>query len=296
MSAARGSTDTKVIRSAAVYTHKRPEVTSEVLGRLIEAAEQAGVELRFDREETAKHGLERSEATSLRPNAEGDEPADLSIVLGGDGTTLRFLRGVAGTDVPVFSINCGRVGFLATVDRDELEEGVERALSGRFEVMKLPALVLGPGSDQDFALNEVSFQRGSHMNTAHLSYALGGEEVIRAPCDGLIAATPAGSTAYNLSAGGPILAWDLKGFVVSMVAPHALSARAVVAAPDDVLRVVNEGREPVEVVIDGMRTGEIDPGGAREVSFRADAVGLAQLPGSTFYARFREKLRLLTTG
>ena len=74
---------------------------------------------------------------------------------------------------------------------------------------------------------------------------------MRAPCDGLIAATPVGSTAYNLSAGGPILAWDLKGFVVSMVAPHALSARAVVAAPEDVLRVANEGGEPVEVVIDG---------------------------------------------
>jgi NAD+ kinase len=296
MSAGRAATDKKVVRSAAVFTHKRPEVTSEVLARLIEAAARAGVELRFNRQETAKHGLQERDAPGLRPNAEDDEPADLSIVLGGDGTTLRFLRGVAGTDVPVFSINCGRVGFLATVDRDELDEGLERALSGRFEVMNLPALVLGPGEDEEFALNEVSFQRGSHMNTAHLSYSLGGEEVIRAPCDGLIAATPAGSTAYNLSAGGPLLAWDLKGFVVSMVAPHALSARAVVAAPDDVLRVVNQGREPVEVVIDGMRTGEIGPGGAREVSFRTDAVGLAQLPGSTFYTRFREKLRLLTTG
>jgi NAD+ kinase len=296
MSTARDSTETKLIKSAAVHTHRHPEVTSEVVGKLIEAAERAGVELRFDREETAKHGLEERNSEGVRPNSEGDEPADLSIVLGGDGTTLRFLRDVAGTDVPVFSINCGRVGFLATVDRDELDEGLERALSGRFEVMRLPALMLRTGEDQEFALNEVSFQRGSHMNTAHLSYSLGGEEVIRAPCDGLIAATPAGSTAYNLSAGGPILAWDLKGFVVSMVAPHALSARAVVAAPDDVLRVVNEGKEPIEVVIDGTPTGEIDPGRAREVSFRTDAVGLAQLPGSTFYARFREKLRLLTTG
>lgn len=284
----------RAIRSAAVYTHRRPEVTSEVVRILVQSAERAGVELRFDRDETTKHQLDGLASSSLRANADSTPSADLCIVLGGDGTTLRLLRAFAGTDVPVFSVNCGRTGFLATVDRDEAEEGLERALTGRFEVMKLPALVLGSRPDHEFALNEVSFQRGSHMNVAHLSYSLGGEEVIRAPCDGLIAATPTGSTAYNLSAGGPILAWDLKGFVISMVAPHALSARALVAAPDDVLRVANEGGEPVEVVIDGMRTGDIGPGEQCTVSFEPAAVGLAQLPGSTFYGRFREKLRLLT--
>jgi NAD+ kinase len=293
MSAA-GSTETRAVRSAAVYTHRLAEVTGDVVRLLTETAERAGVELRFDPEETAKHGLEGSRHDTLRPNADDGKSADLCIVLGGDGTTLRSLRAYAGTGIPVFSINFGRVGFLATVDRSDSAEGLERALSGNFEVMKLPALLLGDGSDRQFALNEVSFQRGSHMNVANISYSLAGEEVVRAPCDGLIAATPVGSTAYNLSAGGPILAWDLKGFVVCMVAPHALSARAVVAAPDDVLRVVNEGGEPVDVVIDGIRTDDIGPGEQREVTFRAEAVGLAQLPGSTFYGRFREKLRLLT--
>jgi NAD+ kinase len=160
--------------------------------------------------------------------------------------------------------------------------------------VKLPALALARGADREFALNEVSFQRGAHMNVAHLSYSLADEQVAGTPCDGLIAATPAGSTAYNLSAGGPILAWGVRGFVVSMVAPHALSARALVAASDDVLCVTNDGDEPVDVVIDGMRTGELSPGEQSEVSFRADAVGLAQFPGTSFYSRFREKLRLLT--
>jgi NAD+ kinase len=279
---------TQAIRSAVVYTHRRPEVTREVVKSLIEAAERMGVELRFDQDEATKHGLD---GTADRLN-----DADLCIVLGGDGTTLRFLRQFAGTEVPVFSVNCGTVGFLATVDREQAREGVERALSGAFEVMKLPALLLGSGPEPQFAVNDVSFQRGAHLNIAHLSYSLAGEEVVRAPCDGLIAATPVGSTAYNLSAGGPILAWDLRGFVVSMVAPHALSARAVVAAPEDVLRVTNQGHEPVEVVIDGMKAGTLGPSESNDVSFRADAVGLAQLPGSTFYSRFREKLRLLTGG
>jgi NAD+ kinase len=290
------STATQAIRSALVYTHRRAEVTRDVVKTLIDAAERMGVELRFDADEVAKHGLDTASARNLQTNADKEQGADLCIVLGGDGTTHRFLRQFAGTEVPVFSVNCGRVGFLASVDREQAADGLERALTGRFEVMRLPALLLGSEPDRDFAVNDVSFQRGAHLNVAHLSYSLAGEEVVRAPCDGLIAATPVGSTAYSLSAGGPILAWDLKGFVVSMVAPHALSARAVVAAPEDVLRVTNQGRDQVDVVIDGMKAGTLDPDESRDVSFRADAVGLAQLPGSTFYSRFREKLRLLTGG
>jgi NAD+ kinase len=289
-----GPPETLSIASAAVYTHRQPQVTGDVVRMLTLAAERAGVELRFDADETAKHGLEDSGLETLRANADNGKSADLCIVLGGDGTTLRSLREFAGTETPVFSINCGRVGFLATVDRGSIAEGLERALSGNFEVMRLPALLLAPEGERQFALNEVSLQRGSHMNVAHISYSLAGEEVVRAPCDGLIAATPVGSTAYNLSAGGPILAWDLRGYVVSLVAPHALSARAVVAAPEDRLVVVNEGGEVIDVVIDGMKTGTMGPGEQREVRFHLDAVGLAQLPGSTFYGRFRDKLRLLT--
>jgi NAD+ kinase len=296
MSSERGATATRTIGSALVYTHRRPEVTRDILELLIESAARAGVELRFDEDEAAKHGLDVSQSSNLKPVDSRERPTDICIVLGGDGTTLRFLRQFAGTDIPVFSINCGRVGFLATLDRDRAKEGLERALSGDFEILKLSALLLGREPDHEFAINEISFQRGSHMSVAHLSYSLAGEEVVRAPCDGLIAATPTGSTAYNLSAGGPILAWDLKGYVVSMVAPHALSARAVVAAPDDVLVVTNNGGDVVEVVIDGMPTGSLGPGESKEARFRADGVGLAQLPGSTFYSRFREKLRLLTGG
>jgi NAD+ kinase len=283
----------RAIRSISVYTHRTPEVTREVVKALAELARRSGVELRFDRDETAKHGLAESGVDGLRTNSEDGRSADLCVVLGGDGTTLRALRAHAGTNVPVFSVNCGRVGFLATVDRDGAEEGLQRALAGDFEVIRQPSLVLGAGAGE-FALNEVSFQRGAHMNVAHISFALAGEEVARAPCDGLIAATPMGSTGYNLSAGGPILAWDLKGFVVSMVAPHALSVRAVVAAPEDVLEVRNEGAEAVGVVMDGMPTGSLEPGASYEVRFRPDTVAVAQLPGSTFYSRFREKLRLLT--
>jgi NAD+ kinase len=125
---------------------------------------------------------------------------------------------------------------------------------------------------------------------AELSYKIAGEEVGHVRCDGLVAATPVGSTGYNLANQGPILAWGVKGYVVSYVAPHSLTARALVVAPGDVLHVGNAGAgEPVDIAIDGELAGTLESEAALEVSF-ADGVGrLAQLPGTSFYQRIREK-------
>lgn len=286
---------TRTIRTATVFTHHRPDETAEGIRALVEVARKSGVELLFDSEETAKHELGEFATDGVRANAGPQAEPDLCIVLGGDGATLRALRHHAGSDVPVFAVNFGRVGFLATVDRTELPHALELALTGQFEVVKMPALVIDDRSSERFAINEVSFQRGPHMNVTHLSYALAGEWVARVPCDGLIAATPAGSTAYSLSVGGPIVAWGVQGFVVNLIAPHALMARPIVAAPEDVLRVANDGEEPIDIVIDGMRTGELAGGEQSEIVFQPDVVGLAQLPGSSFYRRFREKLLQLTS-
>jgi NAD+ kinase len=264
------------IRTVEVVTHDRPHECVEGVRVLEEAAREAGIDLLFDPDE---HGR-----------------ADMCIVFGGDGATLRALRKHAGTGVPVFAINYGRIGFLATVDRENVARSIELALSGEFEVASLPALVTdGCSSSERFAINEVSFQRRPEINITHLSYSLAGEWVARVPCDGLIAATPAGSTAYSLSVGGPIVAWGVKGFVVNLIAPHALSSRALVAAPEDVLRVVNDGNDPVDIVIDGMHAGELGPKEECEIKLTPDVVGLAQLPGSSFYRRFREKLLQLTS-
>jgi NAD+ kinase len=231
----------------------------------------------------------------LLPRQDGGRRADvdLCLVFGGDGATLRAMRAYADTDVPVFSINFGRVGFLATADQEDVGEALELALTGRFEVVQMPALALDEGTAEMFAINEVSFLRRSHLNMTHITYHLAGEVIARVPCDGLLAATPVGSTGYNLSVGGPILSWGVSGYVVSLVAAHALSARGLVAAPGDVLEVVNEGPEPLDIVFDGIRLGELEVGGRSEVRFRPDVVGLAQLPGESFYRRFREKLMQL---
>jgi NAD+ kinase len=109
-------------------------------------------------------------------------------------------------------------------------------------------------------------------------------------CDGLVAATPAGSTGYNLANAGPILAWGVKGYVVSFIAPHTLAARALVVAPDDALQVSNAaGREPVEISLDGEDAGDLAPGDALQIRFEESVSCLAQLPGSSFYHRIQEK-------
>ena len=222
-------------------------------------------------------------------SADGERP-EVCIVLGGDGSILYALRRFADTGVPVFGINFGTIGFLATVERDQFSEGLERALKGDFEVMDLPALRVDLLVEMPVALNDVSFVRRPHGRVAQLSYAIGEEEVGSVRCDGLVAATPAGSTGYNLANAGPILAWGVKGYVVSFIAPHTLAARALVVAPDDALVVRNAaGREPVEISLDGDPAGELAPGAELTIRFEESVSRLAQLPSANFYHRIREK-------
>jgi NAD+ kinase len=269
-----------------LITHTHPETTSGAVAATVEAAEAAGVQLVATADEHEKQG---EAAAGIERVDDGERP-DVCIVLGGDGSILYALRRFADTGVPVFGVNFGTIGFLAAVERDELQKGLPRAFSADFEVVDLPALRVDLPVERPVALNDVSFVRRPHGRVAELSYRIGGEEVGSVRCDGLVAATPAGSTGYNLANAGPILAWGVKGYVVSFIAPHTLAARALVVAPGDALHVGNAaGREPVEISLDGEPAGELAPGDELEIRFD-DGVGrLAQLSGANFYHRIREK-------
>jgi NAD+ kinase len=283
-------------RVVTVFTHRRPDETGAALSALCRAGARAGVELRFSPEETAKHGLSAGGACVV--DAPVDPEADLCLVLGGDGTILHALRTYVGTGVPVYAVNFGEVGFLATVDPVDMEVGLERALRGEFEVLELPSIALrGPrGAEPLPAINDVSFQRKHGLRVADLAYAVGDDEVGRVRCDGLVVATPAGSTGYNLANGGPVMAWGVEGFVVSFIAPHSLTARALVIAPGDTITVSNRSREePADITVDGRPAGQLDPGESYEVSFSEARAALAQTPGASFYHRLREKFGRLAT-
>ncbi len=284
-------------RAVTVFTHGRPQQTAATLRQLVDVARASGVALHFDADETDKHGLEPDADGVIVVDAEPSDDVALCVVLGGDGTILKGLRQYANTSVPLFAVNFGEIGFLSTVEPEELDDfGFERAFAGDFEVLQLPAIAFdGGGGTLYKAINDVSFHRKVGGRVAQLSYGVGGAEVGSVRCDGLAVCTPAGSTGYNLANGGPVLAWGVEGFGVSFIAPHSLTARALVVAPDDTLTVSNRGREAVDISVDGQLAGEIAPGGHIRARFERNTASLAQLSQSSFYKRLRAKFGRLSS-
>ncbi|MET0511238.1 MAG: NAD(+)/NADH kinase [Thermoleophilaceae bacterium] len=280
-------------RSITVFSHSRPGETGGALRRIAELAAEGGVEVRLPPAEIAKHGLVPG-TVEARPGG-GAADTDLAVVLGGDGTILTHLRGFAGTGVPVFAVNFGAIGFLATVEPWEIDEGVKRALAGEVNAMELPGLVIDTSGGQQLAVNDISFHRRPEGRVAELAYSVQEEDLGEVRCDGLVVSTPAGSTGYNLANGGPVLAWGVEGYIVSFIAPHTLTARSLVVAPDDTLEVTNRStREEVNVTTDGQPVCTLAPEATMQVRFEHNKALLAQNPDATFYHRLRDKFGRLS--
>src|SRR3712207_8847338 len=129
--------------------------------------------------------------------------------------------------------------------------------------MSMPALSIRTSQGRRLGVNDISFHRRPNSRVAELGYSVAGENLGQVRCDGLVVATPVGSTGYNLANGGPVLAWGVQGFIVSFIAPHTLTARALVVAPDDALTVLNlSERDEVGVTTDGRPVMKLGPGEA----------------------------------
>jgi NAD+ kinase len=279
--------------SITIFSHTRPGDTGPALRRIVELAKEADVEVRLPGPEIEKHGLVPGAVEAPSDDALLD--TGLAVVLGGDGTILTHLRKFAGTEVPVFAVNYGAIGFLATVEPWELDDGIRRALKGEFDVMALPGLLAEVDGGEQLAVNDLSFHRRHNGRVAELAYSVEGEELGEVRCDGLVVSTPAGSTGYNLANGGPVLAWGVEGFIVSFIAPHTLTARSLVVAPGDRLEVTNRSRsDEVDVITDGRAVGALAPEGSMPIRFADRQALLAQTPGATFYHRLRDKFGRLS--
>lgn len=284
MSSSAGSTRpsarSRPVTRAAVVTHGRPEQIGDGVERLVALAGSSGVELVFGPGEAARHGL---------PGNGDPADADLVVVLGGDGTMLRALRTFLGTEVPVIGVNFGRVGFLSSMQPEELEDGLSRAFGGEFDVVELPTLEVENGDAAHVAVNDVVVTSGELGRMVELEWAVGGEDLGSVPCDGIICSTPSGSTAYNLSNGGPVLMWGLDALATTFVAPHSLHARPLVVPRGKDVLVWNRTPDvPVVVLVDGHRVGEAGPGGRVAIRLGAAHSLLATLPEATFVSRYRE--------
>jgi NAD+ kinase len=266
MTSTSGSTQrSRPVSAAAVVTHGRVDV-DEAVTRVRAVADRAGVTLVDD-----------------------PRKAEIVVALGGDGTILHTLAQLLGSNVPVIGVNFGRVGFLASIKPDGLERDLERVFGGEYAIVELPTLQVDLPGDRRVAVNDVVATSSTLGRMVELSWAVGGEDLGVVPCDGMICATPSGSTAYNLSNGGPVLVRGLDAMAVTFIAPHSLHARPLVVPRGRTLTVGNRTPDiAVAVLVDGHRVGEIPPGAEITIYLCEQRSLLATLPETTFFGRYRE--------
>jgi NAD+ kinase len=274
------SAQPRKVARAAVVTHGKPSQIGAGLARLQAVASEHGVELLFPPGEAEKEGR----ASSTEPTT-----ADIAVVLGGDGTVLRALTRFLGSGVPVVGVNFGRVGFLSSMGRRDLEAGLSRVFSGEYEVVALPTLEVEHPDGAGRAVNDVVVASASLGRMIELELAVGGEELGRQPCDGIICSTPSGSTAYNLSNGGPVLMWGLEAMALTYIAAHSLHARSLVIPPGADLIVWNRTPDvSAGVLVDGHRVATLGKAERAVVRVGAERSLLATLPEATFVRRYRQ--------
>ncbi len=267
------------MRRVVLLTHGRADQVGDGVERVLAVARAAEVEVVVDADEAAKHGLARHD---------GEQAADLALVLGGDGTMLRALQRFLGTGTPVLGVNFGRVGFLCAIGPDDIEVGVARAFAGDLHTVELPTLTVQAGGETHVAVNDVVVTSAQLGRMVELEWAVGGEDLGRISCDGLICSTPSGSTAYNLSNGGPVLMWGIDASAVTFVAPHSLHARPLVVPRGRELVVENRTADvPVSVLVDGHAVGDRGADEPIVVSLGPERSLLATLPEVTFVSRYR---------
>lgn len=221
---------------------------------------------------------------------------DALMTLGGDGTLLRGARALAGREIPILGVNLGRLGFLTACGRDRMEEALRRFVAGDYVSdarMALEATVSNGGEPSVtwHALNDVVVRQGGKARVMRLHLEVNGEEIASYAADGLVIATPTGSTAYSLSAGGPVVDPSLESIVLTPISVHSLSIRPLVLPPtaEVCLRVEDDDRDQL-VTIDGQIGTTFDSRQRLTVRRARRVVLLVRFPEMTFFDRMRRKL------
>ncbi|MCH7715462.1 MAG: NAD(+)/NADH kinase [Gemmatimonadetes bacterium] len=232
------------------------------------------------------------------PLLEPSASLDALITFGGDGTLLRGARMVAGRDVPIMGINLGRVGFLTTAPDEAMEDALEALASGKYEIESRRALatsIEGQASDgvAEFALNDVVVHKAGVARVVRFRVKVDGEVVGQYSADGIIVATPTGSTAYSMSAGGPVVVPGVDALVITAICPHTLAVRPIVVSGSAEIRVeyLSPYTDTVLVSYDGQSDLELDPGSVVCIRQAASPVKLIRLGTEGFFDRVRSKLQ-----
>ncbi|MFC5724970.1 NAD kinase [Streptomyces gamaensis] len=299
--AERGGTSGRTVFLLA-HTGRPAAIRSAEL--VVQGLLRCGIGVRVLAEEAADLPLpdsaERVEAGPGRPDVL--EGCELLVVLGGDGTLLRGAEFARRSGVPMLGVNLGRVGFLAEAERDDLDKVVDRVVTRAYEVeerMTLDVLVRNDGHvvHTDWALNEASVEKAARERLLEVVTEVDGRPVSRFGGDGVVCATPTGSTAYAFSAGGPVVWPEVEALLMVPISAHALFAKPLVTAPDSVLAVEVQPQTPNGVLwCDGRRTVELPAGARVEVRRGAIPVRLARLHHASFTDRLVAKFALPVAG
>ncbi len=280
----------KPLRRVAVLTHLLADSTAAALRELAEVGAEYGLQLLLPTEEAAKHPL-ADELGYRRIGARDLHMADLCLVFGGDGSILRALGRLLGSGVPTLGVNFGNVGFLASLPQERWRDGLAGVLAGRYQVAELLTVEARLPDGCFAAVNDVVLSRPHRHGVLHLEYAIAGASLGGMRCDGMIVATPTGSTAYNLSCGGPLVVWDASVLVLNFVAPHSLGFRPLVLRPEHVIEVCNAGDvSEAEVVVDGRVVGVLSQGDCLRIGASPLRALLLLQEGASFYRNVEEKL------
>jgi NAD+ kinase len=222
--------------------------------------------------------------------------ADFLIVLGGDGTLLSVARQVTWYGTPILGVNLGHLGFLTELELDNMYDGLDRIRQGEYREdrrMMLEATVIKNNmiTDSFFGLNDVVITKGSFSRIIHLKTSINNRYIETDPADGLIISSPTGSTAYSLSAGGPILSPDVSGMVITPISPHTLNSRSIVISDKQVVKVEVVGSQTdVMLTIDGQQGYKLNSGDIVMVKKADMTANMIRLKDKDFYDILRTKL------
>lgn len=286
------------IAKVGLVAKHRVEAAASVLAELAAWLEARGVGVVFETETAQLAGVRPDLPTTSRDDL--PKACDLIVLLGGDGTLIGMARRIAraAVDVPIAGVNFGSLGFLTEITLDELYPSLEAALAGTAEIeerMMLHARTLRDGRvhTDELVLNDVVITKAALSRIIELSVSVAGMPVMRVRADGLIVATPTGSTAYNLAAGGPIVHPGVDAVLLTPIAPHMLTNRPlVVTGSSDVLVEPDmNGSDEVFVTFDGQSGHALQPGDAVTIARAGRPLRLLRSSSRTYFDVLRQKLK-----
>jgi NAD+ kinase len=279
-------------KTIGLIAHTGKSGAAELLRQLQSEFEGAGFNVRVETETAALIGVKAG-----RTIAQLGAEADLLVVLGGDGTILSVVSGLKKVTKPIFGINIGSLGFLTCLNSSAYRDAVSSIVSGKFALservlLSVEIIKAGKRLQAMDALNDAVISRGEVSRLIRLRTRINGEALTEFNADGLVVATPTGSTAYSLSAGGPILDPQSGVFVITPICPHVLTNRSIIVSDRSVIEVEpSDPDSPIYLTVDGRSPVQLEFGSVVSIRRSERVLPLAVLPELSFFGVVRQKLK-----